>query len=158
MGPIGPINHAPRTISAASFWKYNNEGKPVSFTEEIFTMSASRPEPLRPVVLGKDGTERLWIEWNDGHRSVHTWKHLREECPCAGCKGEFGQPPSPLRILTTAELNAPPLAPVAMTPVGLYAYKITWNDGHDSGIYTLENLRSLCQCPECQSAKPAPAK
>jgi DUF971 family protein len=35
-----------------------------------------------------------------------------------------------------------------MTPVGYYAYKITWNDGHDTGIYTLENLRQLCQMQE----------
>ena len=34
--------------------------------------------------------------------------------------------------------------------VGRYAYKIVWSDGHDTGIYTLEHLRSLCQCPQCQ--------
>ena len=48
----------------------------------------------------------------------------------------------------------PPLAPVAMAPVGHYAYKIAWNDGHDTGIYTLENLRALCQCSACQAGKP----
>ncbi len=36
-----------------------------------------------------------------------------------------------------------------MPAVGRYAYKIVWNDGHETGIYTLEYLRSLCQCPEC---------
>ena len=42
------------------------------------------------------------------------------------------------------------LAPVSVTPIGHYAYKITWNDGHDSGIYTLDSLRQeLCQCPQC---------
>ena len=34
--------------------------------------------------------------------------------------------------------------PAAMAPVGYYAYKIVWNDGHDAGIYTIENLRELC--------------
>ena len=121
-------------------------------------MLVARPEPLRPVALSKEGTERLVVEWNDGHRSVYAWRHLRQNCPCAGCKGEFGQPPDPFRILTASELNAPPLAPVAVTPIGHYAYKITWNDGHDSGIFTLENLRDLCQCNECLAKKPTTAK
>jgi DUF971 family protein len=37
-----------------------------------------------------------------------------------------------------------------MTPVGHYAYKFTWNDGHDTGLYTLETLRGLCQCSQCR--------
>jgi DUF971 family protein len=107
-------------------------------------------EPLRPVSIRKDGDERLSVEWNDGHRSTYTWQHLRKACPCATCREEQTKPPDPFRILTAAELAPkPPLKPVAMTPVGHYAYKITWNDGHDSGIYTLESLRALCQCPHC---------
>ena len=35
--------------------------------------------------------------------------------------------------------------PVSLTPVGHYAYKITWSDGHDTGIFTLEHLRELGQ-------------
>ena len=66
---------------------------------------------------------------------------------CAGCREEREKPPDPFRILKPEELV--PLAPVSMTPVGYYAYKITWSDGHDTGLYTLENLRELCQCPEC---------
>ena len=116
-------------------------------------MPAAQPEPLRPVALEKEGSDRLVIRWNDGHRSVYTWKHLRENCPCAGCRGEFGQPPDPFRILTPSELAPkPPLAPLEMSPVGHYAYKIRWNDGHDTGLFTLENLRSLCQCPACRPA------
>jgi DUF971 family protein len=121
-------------------------------------MTSAQHEPLRPVVLRKEGAAQLLIEWNDGHRSVYDWKHLRQNCPCAGCRGEAGAPPDPFRILTVKELNAPPLAPVAMTPIGHYAYKITWNDGHDTGIFTLENLRDLCQCPECQRAANSSAK
>jgi DUF971 family protein len=111
-------------------------------------MSATRPEPLRPVALSKEGDERLVIQWNDGHRSVYAWPHLRQNCPCAGCREERQKPPDPFRILSPAELA--PLKPVAVAPVGYYAYKITWSDGHDTGIFTLEHLRELCQCDECK--------
>ena len=108
------------------------------------------PEPLRPLSIRKDGDTGLTIEWNDGHRSSHTWTHLRASCPCATCREDHGKPPDPFRILTPAELAPkPPLKPVAMSPVGHYAYKIVWNDGHDTGIYTLEHLRALCECPQC---------
>ena len=115
-------------------------------------MSGSGPQALAPVSLRREGADRLVIEWSDGHTSVHTWKHLRKECPCAGCREQRNQPPDPFRILKSAELT--PLAPVAMPRVGRYAYKITWSDGHDTGIYTLEHLRALCECPECQNKSP----
>jgi DUF971 family protein len=112
-------------------------------------MSALVPGPLTPVALSKDDTGRLVIDWNDGHRSVYAWTHLRANCPCAGCREDREKPPDPFRILKPSELA--PLAPVAMTRVGRYAYKIVWSDGHDTGIFTLEHLRELCQCPECVS-------
>ena len=102
---------------------------------------------LRPLSLKKEGDDRLIIEWNDGHRGELAWTHLRKHCPCAGCQEERLQPPDPFRVLKPSELA--PLKPVSISPVGLYAYKIVWNDGHDSGLFTLEHLRKLCQCPEC---------
>jgi DUF971 family protein len=114
-------------------------------------MSAPSAE-LRPVKIAKDGEHGLTIDWSDGHRAVYTWKHLREACPCAGCREDKNKPADPFRILTAAEIAPkPPLKPLAMTPTGYYAYKITWNDGHDSGIYTLENLRAMCECAACRN-------
>src|SRR5690349_8925501 len=124
-----------------------------SLRRNELSMLAPASEPLLPVALTKEGTDRLVVQWKDGHRSVYTWKHLRENCPCAGCREERLQPPDPFRILKPNELV--PLAPVAMTPIGHYAYKITWSDGHDTGIYTFETLRELCQCPECSRKQTA---
>ena len=56
-------------------------------------MSASGSEPLIPLALRKDGSDRLIIEWSDGHRAVYTWQHLRANCPCAGCRDERGHEP-----------------------------------------------------------------
>ena len=111
-------------------------------------MSPSGSSTLLPLGLSREGNDLLLIHWNDGHRSRYTWRHLRDNCPCAGCREERLKPPDPFRILKSNELV--PLAPAAVTPIGRYAYKITWGDGHDTGIYTLESLRELCQCPECR--------
>ena len=110
-------------------------------------MTTPGAEPLMPVALRREGPDHLVIDWSDGKRGVLGWQQLREACPCAGCREQREKPPDPFRILKPTELV--PLAPVAMTRVGRYAYKIAWNDGHDTGIYTVEYLRSLCQCPEC---------
>jgi DUF971 family protein len=117
-------------------------------------MPGTSSEPLRPAKLSKEGDERLVIEWNDGHRGVYAWQHLRNNCPCAGCREERLAPPDPFRILKPSELT--PLKPVALAPVGYYAYKIVWSDGHDAGLFTLESLRhELCQCAECQARRPS---
>ena len=66
-------------------------------------------------------------------------------CPCASCVEELAKPPDPFRVLTPQEAAAGDPQPVAMRPVCHYAYQITWNDGHDTGIFTLELLRQLSE-------------
>ena len=114
-------------------------------------MPAPGSEPLQPTALSKEGKDQLIIRWNDGHRSFYSLRHLRDNCPCAGCREERLKPPDPFHILSANELV--PLAITSMTPIGYYAYKITWSDGHDTGIYTMEHLRELCQCLECRAQK-----
>lgn len=116
-------------------------------------MSGS-PVSLRPVALSKEGDDRLIIQWNDGHRGVLHWTSLRSNCPCAGCREERAQPPDPFRILKPSELS--PLKPLAFEPVGFYGYRIVWSDGHDSGIFTLEHLRALCECAQCAAIEHRP--
>jgi DUF971 family protein len=112
--------------------------------------------PLVPLQLARQGEDGLTIIWSDGHRAVYTWKHLRAACPCATCRDEREKPPDPFRILGPADLTpSAPIAPLAVEPIGRYAYRFAWNDGHGAGLYTLEHLRALCQCPDCL-ARPDP--
>lgn len=99
------------------------------------------PRPHRLELRGN----RLRIEWNDGQKREITLADLRAACPCATCREKRAAPPAPtpglLPVLSLAE--ARPLAIAGMKPVGNYAYGIAFSDGHDTGIYTLELLRSL---------------
>jgi DUF971 family protein len=106
-------------------------------------MSGPASQSVRPTALRKEGDDFLVIDWSDGLMCKYSWALLRKECPCAGCLEERQQPPDPFRILKPSELA--PLKPVRVDPVGYYAYRITWSDGHDSGLYTLEYLRELCR-------------
>ncbi len=40
----------------------------------------------------------------------------------------------------------------SIEPVGNYALRIAWNDGHNTGIYSYDHLRSICPCAACQAA------
>jgi DUF971 family protein len=42
---------------------------------------------------------------------------------------------------------------LAAEPVGNYAIRINWSDGHNTGIYSWEHLRRICQCEECKKGK-----
>jgi DUF971 family protein len=111
------------------------------------------PELIRPISLRRDG-DTLAIQWSDGFLGAIPLQKLRDACPCATCNEKRLQPPNPLRILSDTELRAGAPAPVAMPARGAYAYQIVWNDGHDTGIFTLELLRKLCE-PAAQPSKHA---
>ena len=116
-------------------------------------LAADATIPLKVRVKKSEGTG-VEIDWKDGHKSSWTFKWLRWGCPCATCNEErqqTGRPigvpkPKPGGLLVMYE--APP-QPVEVTPAGKYAIKFKWNDGHESGIYSWEYLRRVCQCSEC---------
>jgi DUF971 family protein len=97
---------------------------------------------LVPQAMRREG-EGLRVDWSDGVSTFVAWRTLRKQCPCATCNEDRSKPADPFRVLSAAEVAAGAPNPVAMAPLGHYAYKITWNDGHDTGIYTLELLRQL---------------
>jgi DUF971 family protein len=107
----------------------------------------SSPSRFQPVELKKLGEDRLQIAWSNGQVGTIPWLKLRTACPCAICVEERSQPPNPLRVLKESEIPRGPLKATDIAPVGRYAYKITWNDGHNTGLFTFELLHDLCEWP-----------
>lgn len=99
-------------------------------------------EPVPQAIRRRDDAT-IEVVWSDGTTASYTPRLLRDACPCATCREQRTAAPAanPLLVLSPAELT--PLTVTGMQPVGQYAYKIVFSDGHDSGIYTLEYLREL---------------
>lgn len=97
---------------------------------------------LVPVKLNATATH-LQITWNDGVVHEISWQRLRDACPCANCKVRRSEPPvvSPFNIIKPEE--AAPIRVTAMRPAGNYAYNIDFSDGHTTGIYSLDLLRTM---------------
>ena len=96
-------------------------------------------------------SQGVQIDWKDGHRSDYTLEYLRQQCPCAGCRGHGNEkPPAPLEVF---QMYKKTLKMDGVEPVGRYALRFLWNDGHTTGIYSWEHLREICPCEQCRSAK-----
>ena len=98
-----------------------------------------------PAQITVDHNQRvLTIAWKDGLVTSLPFNLLRKECPCATCNDQRSkQAANPLSltlrsgpIITQAEVTK-------VEPMGRYALQLTFNDGHDTGIYTYEFLRSV---------------
>ncbi len=87
-------------------------------------------------------TQVLELTWPDGRIDRPGYLHLRANCPCATCIDEW----TGARILDPASLR-PDLSLEGLEPVGTYAVRLSWNDGHASGLYTWEALRRLAESP-----------
>ncbi len=107
---------------------------------------------LKPISIKQLSRDKLLLLWDDGHESPISVQALRDACPCAGCKGETVLfrtyvPPEP-------DGAAPGRNELKnASPVGYYALKLMWGDGHDMGIYPWELLRSLCECEDCLAGR-----
>jgi len=107
-----------------------------------------RPRPVDVSVFR--GRRELAIEWSDGHRGVHRWEALRWNCPCAVCQGEMG---APGQLQFVQRLTTDQTTLVDLREIGRYALQPVWQDGHDTGIYAHDHLRSLCECSACDRTR-----
>lgn len=96
----------------------------------------------------------ITIDWKDGHASTYGLVYLRDKCPCATCTGAHGTPPrqpeaAQPQANTPFPMFKPALKMLNAEPVGAYAVRIYWSDGHNTGIYSYDHLRSICPCGAC---------
>ena len=102
--------------------------------ENIPPKSIKRPKPYL-----------LRAEWPDGFSAVIKLEDLRKECPCASCDDERSK-----KSMSSApgfgvlqQIKEGQYELEKLEPVGNYAIKATWKDGHDTGLYTWNTLRRI---------------
>jgi len=114
------------------------------------------PTPTKstdPEHISISKSKGIKIDWKDGHVSEYGLKYLRDNCPCAACTGVHGTPPQKTNLSSSPfQLFTPTLKMNSVEPVGNYAVRINWSDGHSTGIYSYEHLRNICPCEQCKQS------
>ncbi len=116
---------------------------------------------MKPKEISEFSDTALLIVWDDEHESIYLYEDLRQSCPCASCDelrksskiGREGKLPFKRIIPMGTSLQKLEIKPERIDPVGLYAIRFRWNDGHETGIYSFEFLRKLCMCEKCQPSQ-----
>ena len=81
--------------------------------------------------------KNLYITWKDGEKSTLNLLDLRKNCPCAVCRGGHeGEIGAETGHIETIRL-------ISWEKIGRYALGFKWDDNHNDGIYTFENLREV---------------
>jgi DUF971 family protein len=121
----------------------------------IFLDPRKKPAAVKIHVSTGAGVD---ITWADGHASHYDFPYLRDECPCATCnderekKKEFASAGPGSAGAAVLPMFKPKVTARAATSVGNYAIQIRFNDGHATGIYSYDHLRTICPCQDCAEA------
>ena len=97
-------------------------------------------EKLPPTKGQLDRHTALTMTWKDGTQSVYPVRYLREQCPCASCRGHRAQSTDPLQVIRHDVTVPEDIHVESLEPVGHYALRFQFSDGHGTGIYSYEFL------------------
>lgn len=99
----------------------------------------------RPIHLDLKKDRGLTIAWGDGASSFYSIAYLRRMSPSADNRALKEQlANNPLTVLPSkVAAHSGPLTALGAEFIGNYAIKITFSDGHDTGIYTWRYLREI---------------
>ncbi len=101
-------------------------------------------DDMKPISIKQVNSGELSISWDTDEVFTISLKLLRNECPCAECKGETillhhfepqrkDEPEKPEKYIIKA-----------LDVIGNYALQPTWGDGHSTGLYPWDFLYRLC--------------
>ena len=101
---------------------------------------AQRRQAIEPSEISQESNSLLRITWADGRVCDYQAANLRRACPCAQCVNEWtGQRTlQPESISDEVEIKD-------LSIVGRYALNFRWSDNHETGIYSFQYLRDLCE-------------
>jgi DUF971 family protein len=96
----------------------------------------------RKIDLKKD--RGLTVEWEDGSSAFYPVAYLRRMSPSADMRElRQEQERNPLTVLPAGACRTGPLVVEDAELVGNYAIRLRFSDGHHTGIYSWEYLRTL---------------
>ena len=93
--------------------------------------------PVNVQLIGRE----VAIVWDDGHESYYAFESLRAASPSASNQGErdiLGN-----RYGGDGPKKFPGVEVVGFERVGNYAFRFDFSDGHRTGLYSFDYLRSL---------------
>jgi DUF971 family protein len=94
------------------------------------------PDPIATQIRLRTRSRLLEVSFADGSRFELPFEFLRVHSPSAEVKGHFsGQ--------ETLVLGKEQVGIRAIEPVGQYAVKLVFDDGHDTGLFTWKYLHEL---------------
>lgn len=109
----------------------------MAFYKKVFVMSGLTPSSPRPIDIRLHQSSRLLeLHFDNGTECMLSCEFLRVYSPSAEVRGHgHGQ-----EVLQTGKED---VNIVGIEPVGNYAIKLVFSDGHDTGLYSWDYLYDL---------------
>ena len=123
------------TVLKPFVWKWDSNAGAPAWLE-----GAARPggSLTTPIGFLRRDPRTLSILWEDGRRDDFDVRDLRLACRCALCIEEMSG-----RKLLDPKTVRSDVSPRQIVSIGNYAIQFDWSDGHNSGIYSFNDLRAL---------------
>lgn len=95
---------------------------------------------MLPLKIKVSDHDSLKVIWDDGSVTLSSLLELRKMCPCAICTSEVDKHSNSHTIFRGDQV-----AIENISIVGSYALAISWRDGHNTGIYEFQYLKTISE-------------